>query len=259
MTRTHRFTMAAVLALFVLPLLASPALAQSAPPETLTYVAEWTIPRDQWQGYGEWVVKYHKPIFERLAAEGALVDWGIYETYVHEENSNTHGIWWTASSYANIEKVRAALLKAPFHPAAASGAHHDYLMRSLVGAARSGATAGGFLDVNRQEIRPGQGDDWKATWERNTQPVLDDMVAKGALASYAIQYEDVHTAPNSYRYIVTVSTSPDAEDQVEAAFTAARAKLSDTEKQAMGRINRDLTVPESHRDYMAKIVAAWFK
>ena len=259
MHRFHRFAATAALALFVLALCASPALAQAKAPETLTYVAEWTIPRADWQGYGEWIAKYDKPILERLGSEGTLVDWGIYETYIHEESSNTHGLWWTATSYANLEKARAALLKAPFHPAAIAGAHHDFLLRAMAGATHAGATAGGFLSVNRQEIRPGQGKDWKEMWEKYRKPVLDELVAQGALASYAVQFEDVHTASNAFRYLVTVSTSPEAEDQVDAAWSAANDKLSDAEKDALGRTNRELTVPESHRDYMARIVAAWFK
>jgi hypothetical protein len=259
MNRFFRFTATVGAVLFVVAMCATPVLAQAKAPDTLTYVAEWTIPRDQWAGYAEWTAKNHKPILERLAAEGTLVDWGIYETYVHEETSNTHGAWWSATSYANIEKARTALMKAGFHPAAMTGTHHDYLMRSSTGGTHAGATAGGFLSVNRQEIRPGQGKDWKEMWEKYRKPVLDELVAQGALASYAIQVEDVHTASNAYRYLVTVSTSPEAEDQIDAAWSAAGDKLSEAEQAALGRVNRELTVPESHRDYLAKITAAWFK
>jgi len=258
MSRHHRLPQLAVLVLLACVLAVPPAIAQEAP-DPITYVAEWDIARDQWAGYGEWAMKNHKPILERLSAEGVLLDWGFYETYVHEEGSNTHGLWWTAATFSGIEKVRAALLKAPFHPASITAAHHDYLLRTAVGASRPGATAGGFLYVNRQEVRPGQGAEWRKLWDRQMKPVLDEMVAAGALASYAIQYEDVHTAPNSYRYVVTVSTSPEGEDQVEAAFAAARAKTSDAEREATGRLARDLTVAETHRDYMARITAAWFK
>lgn len=258
MSRLLRFVPFACLALLVLVPLATSAAAQEPSP-SFTYVAEWTIARDQWQGYSEWGIKNHKPILERLSAEGTLLDWGFYETYVHETEGNTHGLWWTAASIANIEKTRAALLKAPFHPAAAAGAHRDYLLRTMAGGSRSGATSSGFLYVNMQEVRAGQGDAWEKMWEKYSKPVLDELVAKGVLASYAVHYEDVHTAPNSMRFLVSVSTSPEAEDQADAAFTAARAKLSTEERAEFQRLSRELTVPESHRDYMARISAAWFK
>jgi len=258
MHRFTRFASLAGLALIALLPLATAAAAQEASPP-FTYVAEWTIARDQWQGYTEWGAKNHKPILERLAADGTLLDWGFYETYVHELEGNTHGMWWSAASLANIEKTRAALLKAPFHPAAAAGAHRDWLLRPMAGGSKPGATAGGFLYVNMQEIRAGQGEAWEKFFEKYSKPVLEELVAKGVLAGWAVHYEDVHTAPNSMRFVVTVSNSPEAEDQADAAFGAARAKLSDAERSEYMRLARELTVPESHRDYLARISAAWYK
>lgn len=249
----------AVLALAALGALAPAALAQDDAPDAFTYVAEWTIARDQWQGYSEWGMKNSKPILERLGADGTLLDWGFFETYIHAEGGATHGVWWTSATFAGIERARVELLKAPFHPAAAAGAHRDYLFRTSQGGRRSGTVSGGFLYVNTQEIRPGQGRDWSDLWDKTTKPVLEEMLGKGALAGYAVHYEDVHTAPNTLRYIVTVSASAAAEDQIEAAFSAAGSKRSESEREALGRLMRDLTVPESHRDYMARVTAAWFK
>ena len=237
----------------------SPALAETDAPDPYTSVAEWTIARDQWQGYSDWAMRNHKPILERLAADGTLIDWGFFETYIHTESGSTHGVWWSSASFAGIEKTRAELLKAPSHPAAAAGAHHDYLFRSRMGASRSGAISGGFLSVNVQELRPGQGKDWSALWERTSKPVLDDLLAQGTIASYAVQAEDSHTQSSALRWLVTISPSAAAEDQVEAAFDAAISQRSEAEREAFGRLMRDLTVPESHRDYLARITAAWFK
>ena len=248
-----------VVALAALGALVPPAFAQADAPDAFTYVAEWTIARDQWQGYAEWGTKNHKPILERLGADGTLLDWGFFETYIHTEGSATHGLWWTSATFAGVEKARVELLKAPFHPAAAAGAHRDYLFRTSQGGRRSGAVSGGFLYVNTQEIRAGQGGDWMELWKKNNQPILDELLGKGSLASYAIHYEDVHTAPISLRYLVTVSTGAAAEDQIEAAFAAASAKRGEAESEALGRLMRDLTVPESHRDYLARVTAAWFK
>jgi len=262
MSRCKRFaviTCCALLGLVAVAVLAQPATAQAKAPDPYTYVAEWTIARDQWQGYSEWGMKNHKPILERLAADGTLLDWGMYETYIHTEGGNTHGMWWTAASFTGIEKTRQELLKAPFHPAAAAGAHRDYLLRARMQGHHSGTVSGGFLYVNMQEVRAGQGADWMKSWEKNTKPVFDDQIAKGPLVSYAVHVEDVHTASNALRYIVTVSRDPAAEDQIEAAMNAAGERRTEAEREAMGRLMRDMTVPEGHRDYMARITAAWFK
>lgn len=250
-----RFALLAIASLGLL----TPALARAEAPDPFTYVAEWSIARDQWSGYSEWTMKHHKPILERLAADGTLVGWGFYETYIHTATGPTHGVWWTSLDFAGIEKARVELLKAPFHPAAAAGAHRDLLLRASFKGSRSGAVTGGFLYVNTQVMRPGKGGDWSKLWEQNAKPVLDELVAQGALAGYSVQNEDVHTAPMTARMVVTVSTSAAAEDQIEAAFAAAAAKRSPEEREALAAQMRELTDTEAHRDYMARVLAAWFK
>lgn len=237
----------------------SPALAQDDAPEPYTYVAEWTIARDQWQGYAEWAARNTRPILERLAADGTLLGWGFFETYVHTPDQSTHGLWWTAATFAGIEKTRTELVKAPFHPAAAAGAHRDYLLRVGAHGGRPGSVAGGFLYVNSQFVKPGQGSVWADLWEKNAKPVLDELVAAGALASYGVYTEDVHTETSTQRMIVTISTSAAAEDQIEAAFTAASAKRTEAERETLAQKNRELTDAPAHRDYMARVTAAWFK
>lgn len=239
--------------------IAFPLMAQEKPPEPYTFVAEWTVPRDQWASFAEHMNKNVKPIFERMGSDGTLIDWGMYETLVHEETKNTHGIWWSAKTFANLEKARLEAIKLPPHPAMVTAPHRDYLLRSMFGASRTGAGAGGYVYVNTQHVRAGMEARWKEMWEKVNKPVLDDLVAKGQLLAYWVQYEDVHTAPNSLRFIVTISASADAEDKINAAFDAARAKRSDLENQGLGSIMRELAVPEDHRDYMARITGAWFK
>jgi hypothetical protein len=110
-----------------------------------------------------------------------------------------------------------------------------------------------------QDVRVGKGDEWREMFEKYSKPIYDDLVAKGVLASWAVHVEDVHTAPNTLRYVVTVSRSAEAEDQVEAAFVAASAKRSEAEREALGAIYRELAVGENHRDYMARVTAGWVK
>ena len=255
--RKSRILVAAFV-LVVLAAVAGVAVAEEAR-EPFTYVAEWTIARDQWSGYAEWIAKNHKPVLDRLAADGTLVDWGIYETYVHTEGENTHGIWWTATSFAGIEKARVELLKVPMHPAAAAGAHHDYLLRAIEGKSRSATVAGGFLTVNTNEVRAGHEKEWKESFDTYYKPVLDELVAKGTLVSWALHAEDIHTGPRGLRFLVSVSPSAAAEDEIEAAFTAADAKRGEAQGQLLRNLARESTVMESHRDYLARVSAGWSK
>ncbi len=259
MSRAVRLvSLAVALVVSALALPAPPALAQEGP-VPFVYVAEWTIARDQWAGYAEWTARHHKPILERLATEGKLLDWGYYETYIHTDDGPTHGSWWSAASFADIEAARTALVKAPMHPAAAAGAHHDFLFRPLDGNHRSVTLSEGFLHVSFQEVRPGEEADWKALWDRTTKPVFEALVASGDLASFSVLREDVHTATSARRAVVTISTSAAAEDRIEAAFAAARAAHSPEEREELSAAARATVVQENHRDSMARLTSAWMK
>lgn len=256
--RFRRLTVAA-LAVAAFCAVPGPGFAQDEAPPAFTYVAEWTLPRSQWQGFQEWTLKQETPILERLAKEGVLLDWGFYETFVHTEGGNTHGLWWTTASFADMEKTLAALAKAPTHPALVGAGHHDFLLRSSSGGRRSGTVNGGYLYVNRQVIRPGEGSAWQKMFDAYRKPVYDKLTADGAVAGWAVHYEDVHTGPPSVRYIATITTSAAAEDAVEAAFDAAGDELSEGERAVAAAASDDMTDNSEHRDYFARIIAAWFK
>jgi hypothetical protein len=254
----RRLTVAA-LAVATLAVVPVPGRAQDEAPAAFTYVAEWTLPRSQWQGFQEWTLKQDKPILERLANEGVLLDWGFYETFVHTDGGNTHGVWWTTASFADMDKVLAALAKAPSHPALVGAGHHDFLLRTASGGRRSGTVNGGYLYVNRQVMRPGEGAAWQKMWDAYSKPVYEQLLADGALAGYSVQYEDVHTGPPTVRYIATISTSAAGEDKIEAALRASRGELSEGEREAAGAASNSMTDSAEHRDYFARIIAAWFK
>lgn len=254
----RRLTVAAF-ALAALATLPVPGFAQDETPPSFTYVAEWTIPRSQWQGFQEWTLKQDKPILERLGNEGVLLDWGFYETLVHTDGGNTHGLWWTTASFADMDKALAALGKAPSHPALVGAGHHDFLLRSASGGRRSGTVSGGYLYVNRQVMRPGEGGAWLKMWNAYTKPVYDQLMADGALAGYYVHYEDVHTDSPAVRYVATISTSAAAEDQIEAAVRAPSGERSEGEREAAAAASNGMTDNTEHRDYFARIIAAWFK
>ena len=108
------------------PVMAQTAAAASEP---YTYVAEWNIPRAQWGTYLEDFDKNTKPVLEKHAAAGTLISWGAFESIVHTPDGYTHGVWWTATSYAGIEKARLDLVKSAAGSAslAAATGHRDYL------------------------------------------------------------------------------------------------------------------------------------
>ena len=241
---------------FVLPASAQ----QAAPPTVYTFVAEWEIPRAQWPSFSSDFEKVIQPALEKLAAGGTLVGWGGYENVVHTPNGYTHGTWWQATSYANLEKARLELLKASagMQAMAAATGHRDFLLRTIGANAKPGSGTG-YLTVSSFVLKPGKGREWKELWDKYNKPISDELVAKGALAGVSVHVQDVHTDSQLLRYTVTLAPSAEADDQVNAAFDAANAKLTQQERTQRQVMFDGVLEPGAHRDQYARVIRYWSK
>ena len=233
----------------------------TAPPPTLTYVGEWKIPRAQWAAFAADFEKNTRPVLEKLGAAGTLVGWGAYEMVVHTEDGYTHGVWWSAASYAGIEAARAELVKSAATSAslAAATGHHDLFLRAVAGNGKPGSGGGGYLTVSRYLMKPGSAQDWRQLWDKHSKPIYDDLVAKGVLNAYSIDVEEMHTDNPGWRLVVTLTPSVEAEDQFGAALDAADAKRTPEERKTISLQQAALVEPGSHRDLFAKIIRQWSK
>jgi hypothetical protein len=242
---------------------ATPVHAQTAAAggsEPYTFVAEWQIPRSSWSAFATDFDKNTRPSLEKLAADGTLTAWGVYESIVHTPDGYSHGVWWTGSSYAAMEKARRLVLPAAAASQSLSGAtrHRDLFLRSPVhgGKASSGE---GYLTVSSYLVKAGKAREWRELWDKDSKPVFDDLVAKGALLAYSIDVEDVHTDSPMWRSVVTLSPSAEADDQYGAAFDAAAAKLTPQERQTRGLMTEATLEPGAHRDMYARVIRHWRK
>ena len=239
----------------------APAAAQTAPAtEPYTFVAQWAVPRAQWAAYVTDFDKNTKPVLEKHAAAGTLISWGAFESIVHEKDGYTHGVWWTSTSYAGIEKARLELVASAASSTSLSGAtgHRDYYVRSIVGGGKA-ASGAGYLNVSSYLVKAGKGQEWRQLWEKNTKPLYDELVAKGVLVGYAIDVEDVHTDSPMLRFVVTLTPSAEAEDQFVAATDAATEKLTPEERKTRGLTMNELLEPGTHRDMYSRVLRHWRK
>lgn len=228
---------------------------QPPPPTGYTFVAEWNVPRDKWAEASAFTDKSMRPLYERLVADGTLVDYGVFETIVHDasENGYTHGVWFSATSFAAIEKARGEALKVPPAPALAAAKHHDYLLRTQVSKYKAGSGSGGYLGVNSSVVKPGKGAAWRALWDKYNKPVYNKLVANGTLTLYAVQTEFVVTADPGTRFVVAVTPNADGVDKVGAAFAAANQKRTQEERDAIGAAFADALVAGANRSYLARV------
>ncbi len=229
--------------------------AQQPAPAGYTFVADWNAPRDKWAEVSAFTDKNLRPIYERLVADGTLTDYGVFETVVHDasENGYTHGVWWSATSFAGIEKARAEALKVPPAPALNAAKHRDYLLRTQVSKSRAGSGAGGYLRVNSTVVKPGKGAAWRALFDKYTKPVYEELVANGTLSSYALQVENVLTMDPGARMVVTIAPSAEGVDKATAALAAANQKRTQEERDAMAAAFAEVLVPGANRSYLARV------
>ncbi len=227
-------------------LLALPAMAQEAP--VYTYVAHWNVPRAQWAEFTAFGEDDVRPVLERMLADGTIVAWANFATEVHVENGITHGVLWSATSIAGIERALAELTKLPSVPAAVGAAKHsDLLLRSLI---HRGGTAGptsGYVWVFHGQVQPGRGGEWRDLWEQYFKPVYDELLDNGTILAYHFAVEYVHTQNSRRRFIWYVAPNAEALEKVNAAL-AGVFQNNPTLRAAHGRV----TVRSEHRDYFAR-------
>jgi hypothetical protein len=234
-------------------LLPAVSTAQQAAPTGYTFVAEWDAPRDKWPeitAYGE---KNWRPLLERLVADGTLTDFGIYETVVHQNEGETHGLWWSSASIAGIEKARLEAIKIPPAPGLAAAKHHDYFLRSLIWKGRPGNGTGGYLRVATSVVQPGKGAQWLALWRKYSQPLYDELAANGTFAAYGVQLEQVVTDDPGVRMVVAILPNAEAIDKAQAASNAVTEKRTQQERDAITAEFLQVTVPSASRTYLARI------
>ncbi len=230
-------------------LLALPAMAQEAP--VYTYLAHWNVPRAQWAEFTAFGEESVRPVLERLLANNTIVSWGISTTVVHEENGATHEVWWAGSSIAGIERAREELVKVSPSAVVPDAKHHDHLLQSLIYRGSRTDTTTGYLYVNIVKVRPGRGQAWRAVWEKYFKPTYDELLANGTILAYAVSVQYVHTDDPRTRIISYVLPSADAEDKVNAAFTAVFEK----EAPAIFAAFASVAVRSEHRDYFRRVLS----
>ena len=153
-------------------------------------------------------------------------------------------------SFAVPERVSSSLT--------AATAHRDYYLRSIAGGGKPGSGEG-YLTVSSYLLKAGKAQEWKQLWEKNSKPLFDELVGKGALIDYSIDVEDVHTDSPMWRHVVSLSPSAEADDQLGAAFDAASAKLTPEERKTRGLTMEAVLEPAAHRDSYSRVLRYWRK
>jgi hypothetical protein len=238
--------------------------ARAEDPVVYTRVAQWQIARPNWDAYEKDVKKNQVPVLEKLLAEGVITEFAFDRNGVHSPDGFTHSSWFCALSQANLEKALDAIVAAgeKLTPEErkrqdtdfAGTKHADLILRSVLFRNRTVKTDKGYSTVSVQKVKAGKGQEHQALFDKHTKPVLEQLYADGVITAYGIDAELVHTDDPGLRFFWQVVPDASALDKVNAAFDAARAKLSPEENRALSQSFADLRDPAAHRDSMSSIV-----
>lgn len=193
-------------------------------PPMYSYVASWVIPRSQW-GEMEKANAADKAILDKALADGTIIGYGNDETLVHTPDGETHDNWWSATSMAGLMKVLNQFYASPSisSPALASATKHwDGLYVSRYYNWKPGAWKGGYGRIATYKLKPTAPDDAVDTISKNfVVPVLEKLLADGAIREYEVDEEVIHTDSPDYFSIVIVASNPEGLDTVNAAIGSA--------------------------------------
>ena len=207
-------------------MVARPAMAQSAAaekPAVYTYVSEWAVPRAMWADFKK-EDDTDMDALKKAMADGTIISYGSFAVLNHQEGSPTHGSWFSATSMANLMKVLEGVRSAPgaTAPVLAASKHWDYILSSTEHNGHAGTFTNGYLRVARWPARAG-GSDPDGKIQRATMvSILEKLFAAGALHSYTIDEEVVHSDEPGTTFVVLVANGAEGLDKFDAAIEDMR-------------------------------------
>jgi hypothetical protein len=218
-------------------------------PPVYTYVAQWAVARPDWPAFEKYDAA-QKPVFDKLIADGTIIGYGFFKMAAHTEGSPNHGSWWTATSMANLMKVLSLVgaqsIPADIEKIEAASKHSDLILTSRHYAANSGSFENGYLRVATYRSKPGQGEATDKVINSYIIPFLNKLVADGALHSYSVDHEAIHSGDPNVVDIAIVTNNADGLDKFMAGLEA-NGKANPTGAPAFGAA----TETSEHRDFLA--------
>jgi len=253
--------------LAVATLLAAGSANAQEPDGTMTFarVANWQIARSNWDAYDANIKKTELPILEKMLADGVITEYGIVRNAVHTPDGFTHSTWYTSKTLAGLEQTLSALVAATSKlPAAeqrrgntdfAGTKHSDVVVRSRVVKGKATKLSSGYLYLSTDVIQPGKVPAYDERYEKLVRPTLDTLFASGAVASFGIDQEFIHTSdPNGRTRWVIFGEAGGLDKWMDATLAATRARTP-AERQALAAAGREILVGSAHRDELWEIQA----
>lgn len=203
---------------------AAPAHAQMSDvkekPRMYSYVGYWNIPRAQW-GEMEKADAADQKTLEKALANGSIVGYGNDMSLIHQPEGATHDQWWSAMSMAGLLNVLDQFYKSgsATSPVLASATKHwDNIYVSRYYNWHSGSWKDVYTSGGCFKLKPDAPNDAIDMLSKNVLvPLLEKMMAEGAVHEYEIDTEAYHTQPVGTFCVFEIVANAEAIDKVSAA------------------------------------------
>ncbi len=246
--------------LFACLLLAASSTYGQSKPQPLTSVAMFKVTPDKMGAFMD-VMKLFPPALDKLLAAGTIQAYGVDSDILHGEGPNVE-FWISGADFAAIDAahkaVQSVITANPEKMNTAWGttdfaAHRDLIVRSVE--SNHGKVPAGALpitDFGMQKVKPGRAAVARTLFSHHEKPVLDKLVADGAIYGYSFDVEAVHTSAPGTMWLIVNLPNLAAKDKVRAAFNAAWEKMPETEREAIDKVYDDTFDASAHRDFLTE-------
>ena len=224
-------------------------------PPMYSYVGNWAIPRAQWGEMDKQTAANEKEL-DKALANGTLVGYGDDTNLVHQPEGYSHDNWWSSMSMAGLLSVLEQSYKSgtATTPVLISATKHaDAVYVSRYYNWHAGSWKDVYTRVSEYQLKPDAATDAVDRLSKNLfVPMLEKLLADGAIHEYEIDTETIHTeTPGRFSVVVIVANGAGL-DKFNAAVQELM-KASPLTGPALGSMV-DFSV---HRDELARTNATF--
>lgn len=224
-------------------------------PRMYTYVSNWAIPRAKWGDMEKDNATSAKMLDHDLAS-GAIAGYGDDTNLVHTPEGSTHDNWWSAMSMAALVNVLEEFYKSggSVAPVLTSATKHwDGVYVSRFYNWRAGSYKGAYTHVSSYKLKADAPSDAVEVLSKNlVVPLLEKLLADGALVEYEIDQEAIHTESPDTFWITYIAASSEGLDKANEALRQT-LKATPLAGPAFG----SMVDFAPHRDYLSRTSATY--
>jgi len=224
-------------------------------PPMYSYVSNWAIPRAQWGEMDKANIADRK-ILDKAMGSGTIVAYGDDTNLVHQPEGSTHDEWWSAMSMAGVLNIleqfyQSGSATTPVLTTATK--HSDSVYVSRYYNWHSGSFKNGYTHFGEYKFTKDAPDDAVDTLSKTLiVPLLEKMLADGAIQEYEVDEQAIHTEAPGMFFIVYIASSAEGLDKVNAALRDS-LKANPLAGPAFG----SMTESKAHRDELARTNAVY--